>query len=65
VLAKYEQGVELYRMRRWAEATTVFDRLHSNQPDDGPSALYLRRSIQLLANPPAADWDGVFLAETK
>jgi adenylate cyclase len=64
-LATYDQGIDLYRMRQWAEARSVFDQLHSSRPDDGPSALYLRRSSQLLANPPPADWDGVFLAETK
>jgi adenylate cyclase len=64
-LAMYADGIELYRARRWAEARGVFERLQSSGAKDGPSVLYLQRSRHLLANPPPADWDGVFVAETK
>jgi hypothetical protein len=43
----------------------VFRALVAEAPDDGPAALYLRRSETLLAEPPPADWDGVFVARTK
>jgi adenylate cyclase len=65
VLARYEQGVALYRTRRWAEAAEVFEALEAAAPDDGPVQLYRRRSRELLANPPASDWDGVWVAKTK
>jgi adenylate cyclase len=64
-IADYEQGIELYRTRRWAEARSVFRRLHASGLDDGPSALYLDRSCQLLEHPPPPEWNGVFVAETK
>jgi adenylate cyclase len=64
-LTRYQEGVAHYRARRWAEACTVFRALVAEAPDDGPAALYLRRSETLLAEPPPADWDGVFVARTK
>jgi adenylate cyclase len=65
MLARYEHGVTLYRSRRWAEATALFDDLAARLPDDGPVALYRRRARELLADPPAPDWDGVWIAKTK
>jgi adenylate cyclase len=65
VLARYDQGVALYRNRRWAEATKLFEELAAAAPDDGPIALYRRRALELLAEPPASDWDGVWVAKTK
>jgi adenylate cyclase len=65
LLARYEHGVALYRDRRWAEAATLFDELAAAAPDDGPVALYRRRARELLAEPPAGDWDGVWVARTK
>jgi adenylate cyclase len=64
-LARYAHGVALYRGRRWAEATRLFEELAAVSPDDGPVALYRRRARELLAEPPASDWDGVWVARTK
>jgi adenylate cyclase len=65
LLARYEHGVALYRARRWAEAAEVFDALAAAGPGDGPVALYRRRARALLEDPPAGDWDGVWVARTK
>ena len=65
VLARYAQGVALYRGRRWAEAVELFEALAAAAPDDGPVLLYRRRARELLAEPPASDWDGVWVAKTK
>jgi adenylate cyclase len=65
ILARYEHGVALYRSRRWGEATALFDELVAAAPDDGPIALYRRRARELLEEPPASDWDGVWVARTK
>ena len=65
VLARYEHGVALYRSRRWREATALFEELAAAAPDDGPVALYRRRARELLEEPPASDWDGVWIARTK
>ena len=64
-LARYAEGVGHYRARRFAEARGVFAALGREWPEDGPTALYLRRSEALLADPPPADWDGVYVARTK
>ena len=65
VLARYAEGVALYRGRRWAEASALFDALAGMAPDDGPVLLYRRRAHELLAEPPPSDWDGVWVAKTK
>jgi adenylate cyclase len=64
-LAAYQQGVDLYRARRWEEAIALLGRLHDQDPGDGPTALYLARARTLSAAPPPPDWDGVFVARTK
>jgi adenylate cyclase len=64
-LARYDRGVALYRSRRWAEAVALFEDLAAEAPDDGPVALYRRRAHELLEEPPARDWDGVWTAKTK
>jgi adenylate cyclase len=65
LVAAYEQGIALYRSRRWADAVAVFERLLAAAPEDGPSGLYLRRSRALLAAPPPEDWNGVYVAQHK
>ena len=65
ILTRYERGVALYRSRRWAEATALFEDLAAVAPDDGPVALYRRRARELLEQPPGSDWDGVWIAKTK
>ena len=65
ILTRYERGVALYRSRRWAEATALFEDLAAAAPDDGPVALYRRRARELLEQPPGSDWDGVWIAKTK
>ncbi len=64
-LARYHEAIALYRARRWAEALRLLDELGAEAPADGPIALYRRRARALLADPPPADWDGVFVAESK
>jgi adenylate cyclase len=63
--AAYQEGIRLYRSRRWQEAAALFGGLLARAPEDGPSALYLRRSRSLLEQPPPPDWDGVYVATTK
>lgn len=64
-VAAYERGIALYRSRRWAEAADLFETIHADRPEDGPSWLYLRRSRALLAAPPPEDWNGVYVATHK
>jgi adenylate cyclase len=64
-LARYHEGIAWYRRRQWREAATRFDELAAESPGDGPVELYRRRSRALLADPPPADWNGVFVARVK
>ncbi|MEX2221103.1 MAG: adenylate/guanylate cyclase domain-containing protein [Candidatus Rokuibacteriota bacterium] len=64
-LARYREAVDLYHARRWDDALRLLDELGREAPDDGPIALYRRRARALLADPPPADWGGVFVAESK
>lgn len=64
-LALYQEGIALYRTRRWAEAAALFREILADAKDDGPSALYLRRSSEFLVSPPPDAWDGVYVAQSK
>ncbi len=65
MLKRYQTGLDLYRARRWREAQDVFHDIQTTSPEDGPTALYLRRSTEFCMNPPPADWNGVYVALTK
>jgi tetratricopeptide (TPR) repeat protein len=65
VLKYYNLGLTAYKQRRWDEAIRSFEQALSIDPEDGPSDVYLNRSKQYKANPPADDWDGVFVMTTK
>jgi adenylate cyclase len=64
-LARYHDGVALYRDRRFAEAVRLFAALAEETPEDGPTALYRRRAEELRDHPPPPDWDGVYVARAK
>lgn len=54
-----------YRAQRWNEAQHILDDLLREQPDSELYRLYLERIGYFSANPPPADWDGVFAFKTK
>jgi adenylate cyclase len=64
-VARYQEAVLWYRERRWDEAAALLDALAAEAPEDRPIALYRRRCAALLADPPPADWNGVYVARTK
>jgi adenylate cyclase len=64
-LERYQEGVDLYRARRFAEAEKILTALAVDMPGDGPVALYLERSRAALLKPPPDDWDGVHVARIK
>lgn len=59
-LAKFEQGYALYRQRSFDEAIVHFKAALGFVPNDGPSLTYIKRCEMLKADPPPADWDGIF-----
>ena len=64
-LARYEEGVRLYRKRAFGEAAAAFQECLRRQPDDYLSALYLKRCQELIEKPPDDSWDGVFVMTKK
>jgi hypothetical protein len=65
MLKCYNQGLELYRNRRFSEAKTLFLKCLEIVPDDGPANIYVERCDVFIQNPPPEDWDGVFVMTTK
>jgi adenylate cyclase len=55
-LARYEEGVRLYRGRQFAEAAEEFRECLKKQPDDFLSARYLGFCEALMKNPPDDAW---------
>lgn len=65
LVERFEEGLALFRGRRWEEAEAVFASLLERHPDDGPSRVYLARCRTFAADPPTADWIGVTKMDTK
>lgn len=64
-LEYFPAGLNAYRRQAWSKAETAFKACLESNPDDPAAAVYLDRISQLRANPPRADWDGVWVFETK
>jgi len=64
-LARYEDGVRLYRERKFSEAAVEFQECLRKQPDDYLSSMYLKRCQALIENPPDESWNGVFVMTKK
>jgi adenylate cyclase len=58
-LRHYDSGLVAYKRRDWELAATYFEAAVDSDPGDGPSAVYLERCRENIANPPPADWDFV------
>nr|WP_210416271.1 tetratricopeptide repeat protein [Leptospira idonii] len=65
VLALYNQGLALYKDRKFTEAKECFQKAVSLDPSDGPSKLYIERCDDYISEPPPEDWDGVYNMKTK
>lgn len=66
----HDRFLGLYRGGNWAEATAALGTLTASAASEFPYlaalyGLYDRRLAALRSAPPAADWDGVFVAATK
>lgn len=70
----YSRALALHRSRQWDEALTLFHHsrsLEPNRPDlnpdspTTPSDVMIARTLDLKANPPPEDWDGVHIMRTK
>jgi class 3 adenylate cyclase len=59
-LERFHQGLADFEARRWRRAKEHFDAVLELRPDDGPAALFSKRSAEYSATPPPRSWDGVF-----
>ena len=64
-LKLYEDGVRLYRRHEFSAAAAGFQECLRKRPDDYLSNLYLHRSEALIAHPPSADWNGIYVMTKK
>jgi adenylate cyclase len=65
VVNAYLEGLRAYKHREFKQAVTKFEAALRLDPKDGPSRVYLARAQEFLADPPAADWDGVYDLKSK
>lgn len=65
LVGRFEAALAHYRAQHWDEAVNSFRGLVADFPEDGASRLYLQRCIEFQAQPPVADWDGVFNRQEK
>jgi len=58
-------GLEYYRKAQWEKALRTFGEALRLNPQDHLVEMYLERCRRLQANPPGADWDGVWVMQSK
>jgi len=61
----FNEGIDLYRRKKFEEALRLFNRVNTVLEGDMPCSLYADRCNELIQNPPGEDWDGVYTAKTK
>lgn len=65
-LGLYEQGMESYFKQDWDKALSYFEQaLPLEAHAKNPSHLFIERCKMMKLNPPASDWDGVYIMTSK
>jgi adenylate cyclase len=65
VIGIYQDGLVAYKQRQFSLAHTRFAEALVRDPADGPSRVYLERSLAYQKEPPSVDWDGVYELKSK
>lgn len=65
MIATFERGLSAYRKQNWDEAEAAFHAGLTLTPGDPPCQVFLDRIQAFRRSPPAADWDGVWIATSK
>jgi len=65
VLARFGEGLELYRNRKWDDSVAAFREALKFNPNDKLSQMYIDRCEYLKQNPPGEDWIGVWVMTSK
>jgi adenylate cyclase len=63
-IAAYEAGLAAYRLRKFADAIVLFEKVLSVR-DDSPTRTMIARCRELLTQPPDEDWEPVLAKRTK
>jgi hypothetical protein len=61
----FEEGLSLYRSKKFNEAIIRFNEALKNDPEDGPSKVFIDRCNYFLEHPVPDDWDGVYEMKSK
>ena len=64
IKALFEKGLTLYRKQKWDEAANFF-RECNEKYNDMPSVVFLDRIALFKKDPPAKNWNGVFVMKVK
>lgn len=65
MLKWFQEGYDHYHQKAWARGLECFSKVLEKIPTDEVSKLYVQRCQDYLQEPPAPDWDGVFVMKTK
>jgi adenylate cyclase len=61
----YEEAFDAYQARNWERAEKLLLEVCGRFGEDGAAEALLKRVREYRNDPPAADWDGVFVSDTK
>jgi adenylate cyclase len=61
----YEEALRHYQQQRWDDADKLLVEMAGEFPDDGPAKSLRARIARYRADPPPAEWDGVYVAKEK
>jgi adenylate cyclase len=64
-LDRFARALALYEADDFHGASYAFADLLALYPNDGPSNVFWQRVNHFMQNPPAPDWGGVWVMETK
>ncbi len=62
---RYAEGLAAYQSRDWNNALKAFKQCLEINPDDGPSATFLKRIEHFQVSPPEPNWDGTWVITHK
>ena len=64
-LGHFRNGLAKYRQKKWTDAKAAFNAVLCLNDRDQAAKLYIERIDHFIANPPADEWAGVWVMESK
>ena len=65
VVNQFNNGIKHYRKQNWDRAVDAFNEALALNPDDKLARTYIGRCEHWRKNPPAEDWDGIWIMTSK